>query len=248
MLRRKQHNNRFESRTPISPRITAVVFIIIGIIVSTTNLYHYSRGYLAGWLYTSPVSAKEEDTSTLNVDVRSETKNMTVSGDNSLLDRTVDLEAEGATKEPIVYEVRPEPGEQFGELYIPKLAVTLPVFEGTDEEELELGVGHYDGSVLPGEKDNCVLAGHRDTVFRRLGEVGEGDKLIVRTTMGEFEYVVDKVRIVDKDDRTVIVPKPKATLTISTCYPFRYIGSAPQRYVLVAYLASINQSKKKNER
>ncbi|MDF2908418.1 MAG: sortase [Herbinix sp.] len=248
MLRRKQHNKRFESRTPFYPRITAVLFIIIGIIVSTTNLYHYSRGYLAGWLYTSPVSAKEEGTSTLNVDVRSEMQNMTVSGDNSLLDMTVDLETEGATKEPLVYEVRPEPGEQFGELYIPKLAATLPVFEGTDEEELELGVGHYDGSVLPGEKDNCVLAGHRDTVFRRLGEVGEGDKLIVRTTMGEFEYVVDKVRIVDKEDRTVIVPKPKATLTISTCYPFRYIGSAPQRYVLVAYLASTNQSKKKNER
>jgi sortase A len=248
MLRRKQHNNRFESRTPFCPRIPAVLFIIIGIIVSTTNLYHYSRGYLAGWLYTSPVSAKEEDTSALNVDVRSEMENVTASGDNSLLDMTVDLEAEGVTKDPIVYEDRPESGEQFGELYIPKLAATLPVFEGTEEEELELGVGHYDGSVLPGEKDNCVLAGHRDTVFRRLGEVGVGDTLIVRTAMGEFEYVVDKVRIVDKEDRTVIVPKPKATLTISTCYPFRYIGSAPQRYVLVAYLASINQSKKKNER
>ena len=69
-----------------------------------------------------------------------------------------------------------------------------------------------------------MLAGHRDTVFRRLGEVGEGDKLIVNVSM------------------------PKATITISTCYPFRFIGSAPQRYVLVAYLASINQSKKKNER
>ena len=248
MLRKTQHNNRSKSRTPIHLPIIAVTIIMIGIIVSTTNLYRYSRGYLTDWLYTSPVSAKEEDTLSLNEDVRSKTENTTVTGDSSLQDLTVDLDSESAAKEPIVYVDRPESGEQFGELYIPKLASTLPVIEGTDEEELALGVGHYSGSVLPGEKDNCVLAGHRDTVFRRLGEVGEGDTLIVRTAMGEFEYVVNKVRIVDKDDRTVIVPKPKATLTISTCYPFRYIGSAPQRYVLVAYLASFHQSKKKNER
>ncbi len=98
------------------------------------------------------------------------------------------------------------------------------------------GVGHYAGSVLPGEADNCVLSGHRDTVFRRLGEVGQGDILIVRTSAGTFTYKVRKVRIVDADDRTVIVPKPKATLTVSTCYPFRYVGPAPQRYVLVANL------------
>ncbi len=245
MLRRNQHNNRIGLWTPLCLRITALSLIIIGLLVSTTNLYHYSRGYLAGWLYTSPVSAKEEDTPALNEDVSSKTENTTVSGNNSLDDTTVDLDAGSIAKEPLVYKDRPEPGEQFGELYIPKLATTLPIFEGTDEEELALGVGHYDGSVLPGEKDNCVLAGHRNTVFRRLGEVGEGDRLIVRTSMGEFEYVVNKVRIVDKEDRTVIVPKPKATLTLSTCYPFRYIGSAPQRYVLVAYLASMNQSKEK---
>lgn len=91
---------------------------------------------------------------------------------------------------------------------------------------------------MPGEADNSVLSGHRDTVFRRLGEVGKGDELIVTTSAGEFTYKIYKVRIVDKDDRTVIVPKPRATLTVSTCYPFHFIGSAPERYVLVAYLVS----------
>jgi sortase A len=80
-------------------------------------------------------------------------------------------------------------------------------------------------------------------VFRRLGKVGEGDWLIVRTSAGEFRYKVNKVRIVDEDDRTVIVPKPRATLTVSTCYPFEYIGPAPKRYILVAYLASKKLSK-----
>ncbi|MCD7035863.1 class D sortase [Metabacillus sp. GX 13764] len=135
-----------------------------------------------------------------------------------------------------LYTAVPKIGENMGELFIPKLKASLPIYHGTDEDELERGVGHYAGSVLPGEKDNSVLAGHRDTVFRRLGEVGKKDLLIVKTKAGTFTYKVRKVRIVDADDRTVIVPKPKATLTVSTCYPFRFIGPAPKRYVLVADL------------
>jgi len=136
----------------------------------------------------------------------------------------------------VLYPRKPKVGENIGELVIPKLNAVLPIYHGTNEEELDKGVGHYAGSVLPGEKDNSVLSGHRDTVFRRLGEVGKGDLLIAKTAAGEFTYKVRKVRIVEADNRTVIVPKPKATLTVSTCYPFNFVGSAPQRYVLVADL------------
>jgi sortase A len=225
----------------------AYLLIMIGIWVSASNLYHYSRGYFADRLYTSTVNAKENDTQDLNLDVNSGTEKPTVITDTSSADVTIDLDQIDAGMEPIVYEDRPISDEQFGELYIPKLNSTLPIYEGTDEEELEQGVGHYSNSVLPGEKDNCIVAGHRDTVFRNLGEVGEGDRLIVRTSKGEFEYIVHKVRIVDKEDRTVIVPKPKATLTLSTCYPFRYVGSAPERFILIAYLSSANLSDEKNQ-
>lgn len=136
----------------------------------------------------------------------------------------------------VIYEDRPEEGEMIGDLVIPKLDARLPIYHGTDEDELEKGVGHYAGSVLPGEKDNSVLSGHRDTVFRRLGEVGKGDILIVTSSKGEFTYKIRKVRIVDADDRTVIVPRSRATLTVTTCYPFRYIGDAPERYILVGDL------------
>ena len=68
--------------------------------------------------------------------------------------------------------------------------------------------------------------------------MGEGDSLVVSTAAGTFTYKVNKVRIVDADDRTVIVPKPRATLTVSTCYPFNYVGSAPERYILVAHLVA----------
>lgn len=135
-----------------------------------------------------------------------------------------------------LYATRPQVGDIIGDLYIPKLGSTLPIYHGTDEDELEKGVGHYAGSVLPGEADNSVLSGHRDTVFRKLGEVGKGDLLITNTEAGTFTFKVRKVRIVDADDRTVIVPKPKAILTVTTCYPFSYIGNAPERYVLIADL------------
>lgn len=137
-----------------------------------------------------------------------------------------------------LYPIRYKIGDRIGDLDIPKLSKTLPIFHGANEDELEKGVGHFAGSVLPGEKDNSVLSGHRDTVFRQLGKIGKGDLLIVRTSAGKFTYKVRRTRIVDADDRTVIVPKPRATLTVTTCYPFSYIGDAPQRYILIADLIS----------
>ncbi|QHZ49025.1 class D sortase [Bacillus sp. NSP9.1] len=139
-------------------------------------------------------------------------------------------------KEKTVIEQSFANGEKIGDLVIPKINAVLPIYHGTDEDELQKGVGHFAGSVLPGEDDNSVLSGHRDTIFRRLGEVGKGDRLMIKAVYGTFTYQVKKVRIVDADDRTVIVPKPRATLTVSTCYPFDFIGSAPERYVLVADL------------
>ncbi|MEH7609492.1 class D sortase, partial [Priestia megaterium] len=156
--------------------------------------------------------------------------------------KTVHSRTASPEKKPKVsnvsYPKQPKIGDLMGELYIPKLNAKLPIYHGTNEDELEKGVGHFAGSVLPGQNDNSVLSGHRDTVFRKLGDVGEGDSLVVNTAAGTFTYKVNKVRIVDADDRTVIVPKPRATLTVSTCYPFNYVGSAPERYILVAHLVS----------
>ncbi|AQQ55460.1 class D sortase [Planococcus lenghuensis] len=142
-----------------------------------------------------------------------------------------------------LYSTFPEEGEEFGELIIPKLKAAMPVFHGADPDELAKGVGHYAESVLPGMGNNSVLSGHRGTVFRELGKVGEGDLLIVRTEAGEFTYKVHTVRIVDDMDKTVIVQKDEATLTLTTCYPFGFIGDAPKRYVLVAELVNSNTNK-----
>ncbi len=140
------------------------------------------------------------------------------------------------TTSKTVAQSRPPRGMKFGTLTIPVLGRTLPVIEGTDAAQLEKGVGHVSRSALPGQGNNCVLSGHRDTVFSRLGKVRTGALLIVRTSEGEFTYKVRRVRIVHKDDTTVIVPTDHAVLTVTTCYPFSYVGAAPDRYVLVADL------------
>jgi len=80
------------------------------------------------------------------------------------------------------------------------------------------------------------LSGHRNTVFRQLGNLKIGDKLIVQTSGGIFTYKVNGTRIVHQDDRTVIVPTNHAILTMTTCYPFDVIGDAPDRYIVSAAL------------
>jgi sortase A len=137
---------------------------------------------------------------------------------------------------PPLYKNRPDQGEIIGKLTIPKLNKNLPIIHGTGQKELKKGVGHYIGSVLPGESDNSVLAGHRDGVFRGLGVLAIGDRLEVETSAGIFIYEIAEQKIVESNDRTVIVSHKSPILTLVTCYPFDFIGSAPQRYILTAKL------------
>ncbi|SDO18276.1 class D sortase [Alkalicoccus daliensis] len=212
--------------------VAAILLLSGGLWFSTTNAYTFAKGYM---LYKT---GSAETISFLAAPEKTASGRML--GQLPAIEETAAASALETTEGPDapLYSAQPEKGDLIGELSIPKLDAVLPIYHGTEEEELELGVGHYAGSVLPGLPDNSVLSGHRDTVFRELGEVGENDLLIVTTAAGEFEYKVKRVRIVDKEDRTVIVPKPKATLTVSTCYPFSYVGNAPDRYVLVAELKS----------
>jgi len=127
-------------------------------------------------------------------------------------------------------------GDQIGTITIPALQETKPIYEGTDDAQLKMGIGHYTRSVLPGVTDNSVLAGHRDSVFSNLGKLKIGDLLIVDTQAGKFTYKISNFRIVMANDKTVIVPTKTAVLTLSTCYPFRYFGNAPKRYIVSANL------------
>ncbi|TCS96962.1 class D sortase [Hazenella coriacea] len=146
------------------------------------------------------------------------------------------LPNESANSVVFSQDQRPKFGEHFADLIIPRLQAKIPVVEGTNEDELARGVGHFAGSVLPGEPDNSVLSGHRDTVFRRMGEMKVGDELHVETSQGTFIYEIKRMWVTDADDRTVIVPHDESVLTLTTCYPFSYIGPAPQRYIIQSSL------------
>jgi sortase A len=142
------------------------------------------------------------------------------------------------TPTAVYASVKIKRGDYLGSISIPALKATLPIYEGTQDAQLKMGVGHFEGSVLPGLPDNSVLAGHRDSVFSNLGKLQLGDLLLVNTVAGKFTYKISGFRIVEADDRTVIVPTKTAVLTLSTCYPFRYFGNAPKRYIVSAYLVT----------
>lgn len=131
---------------------------------------------------------------------------------------------------------KPKVGDVIGTLSIPSIKSFEAIIEGTGTKELKRGVGHYTGSVIPGVSDNSVLSGHRDSVFRKLGDVKIGDLITVKNDYGTFVYEVHKIRIVKANDRTVIVPTDDPILTLSTCYPFRFIGNAPKSYIVQAGL------------
>lgn len=128
-------------------------------------------------------------------------------------------------------------GTFLGVIDIDSLKLRVNLFEGTESNALSRGAGHYLKSVMPGQSDNTVIAGHRDTVFASLGKIKKGASIVITTRDGEFTYLVTGTRIVGKNDRTVIVPTESATVTLSTCYPFRFIGSAPKRFVVTGALA-----------
>jgi sortase A len=126
-------------------------------------------------------------------------------------------------------------GDVIGILNIHKLNKKLPIIEGTDEAELEKGVGHYSDTRLPGQKDRIFLAGHRDTVFKRMGEIEKGDTLSIHMESGTYRYKVFETIIVKESDLSVLQPtSPDEILTLSTCYPFEYLSSTEERYIINA--------------
>ena len=125
-------------------------------------------------------------------------------------------------------------GDLVARIDIPRLKVSEAVIEGDDTETLRHAVGHIPGTALPGEPGNIALAGHRDSFFRKIGQLRDGDTLILETARGAFSYHVAKRAIVAPSDTSVLNSTTEPALTLVTCYPFRYIGSAPKRYVIIA--------------
>jgi sortase A len=119
-----------------------------------------------------------------------------------------------------------------GRLEIPRLGVSAMVTEGVTEQALGRGIGHVPHTAFPGERGNVGLAAHRDTYFRGLKDVTTGDRVQLLTPDGVFSYEVQWARIVDPDRIDLLDDTEDPALTLVTCYPFNWIGSAPQRFVV----------------
>lgn len=130
-----------------------------------------------------------------------------------------------------------------GILRIPKIRLEVAVLEGTNEWSLNRGVGRIAGTAQLGEQGNVGIAGHRDGFFRGLKDIGPGDKIEVETPDQTQVYVVDQITVVDPKNVSVLAPRSRPSLTLVTCYPFYFLGSAPQRYIVEASIVETRLAK-----
>lgn len=127
-------------------------------------------------------------------------------------------------------------------LRIPKLQLEVPIFDGTDELTLNRGAGRIIGTARLGEVGNVGIAGHRDGFFRGLKDIDASDTLELRLPGRTERYVVTGIEITTPEDVSVLRPTAKASLTLVTCYPFYFVGDAPQRFIVHASIRGADES------
>jgi len=125
-------------------------------------------------------------------------------------------------------------GGSMGRLLIPRLRLRAMVREGDGEDTLSLALGHITNTAMPGEDGNVGVAGHRDTIFRGLRNIRKNDLIVFETRRGRYTYRVEGTEIVKPDKVSVLKASYGKQLTLVTCYPFRYIGAAPDRFIVKA--------------
>ena len=146
------------------------------------------------------------------------------------------LVAERHEPTPVVIPVVPAPKETglIGRIDIARLNLSVIIIEGTSAKTLRRAVGHISGTALPGESGNVGLSGHRDTFFRPLEHVRHHDLITLTTPRGKFRYRVVSRTVVDPSDTAILDASDRESLTLVTCYPFTFIGSAPERFIVRA--------------
>jgi len=127
-----------------------------------------------------------------------------------------------------------KPQSVIGRVEIPRLKLNVMIREGVDAGTLRAAVGHIPSTSLPGDPGNVALAAHRDTYFLPLEHIANGDLIEVETRVGIYQYVVESMQVVKPRDVWVLNASNHPTLTLVTCFPFRYVGAAPQRFVVRA--------------
>jgi sortase A len=135
---------------------------------------------------------------------------------------------------PLAEPYLPVVGEVIGRMAIPRLSLKAIVAQGDSSEVLRRSVGHLPETPLPGEPGNVALAAHRDRLFRKLSGIRYGDIILVDTPTGSFRYQVESTRVVAPGDLSVLRSSNQRELTLITCFPFDFVGPAPERFIVRA--------------
>jgi sortase A len=121
-----------------------------------------------------------------------------------------------------------------GILEIPRLNLEVPVYDGASDLHMDRGAARIDGTAMPGEPGNLGVAGHRDGYFRVLKDIELGDEITITTADGPESYVVLELKVVDPSAIEVLDPTVQQSITLVTCYPFYFVGHAPERFIVRA--------------
>ena len=138
----------------------------------------------------------------------------------------------------------PKAGDVIGRLEIPTLGLSVPMTAGIESSSLLRGVGHIEGTAVPGGLGTLGLAGHRDTYFRPLRHIQNGMDIRVTDATGTYHYEVDSTEIVLPEQVDVLAIRERPELTLVTCFPFDYVGAAPKRFIVHAHLLSMSPDAK----
>jgi sortase A len=139
-----------------------------------------------------------------------------------------------ARKQAYLESLQNDPGAAIALLRIDRLDIETPVFDAVNELNLNRGVARIEGTATLSEIDNLGIAGHRDSFFRPLKDIEIGDDIVLQSPLGEVNYQVVETLIVDPEEIWVLDPADAATLTLVTCYPFYFVGNAPERFIVRA--------------
>jgi len=148
--------------------------------------------------------------------------------------RAAEPQTEARTEVERAEPERRRVGDSLSMIEIPRIGVSAVVVEGVTPHELRIAAGHVPGTALPGEIGNVGIAAHRDTFFRKLSDIRQGDAIMLTTAFGSYQYTVESTAIVDPSDVEELRDAAQPTLTLITCYPFYFVGAAPQRFIVRA--------------
>lgn len=228
--KKRDHPHAHQSRRVLRHKIKKVLFAMIPFVIFMVGLAMVSVGFFS-YIENESVLAifitSRDLGSSVGLHGVDESMSLAPNSAQPVAKETAAASPDGALTVPFYYE-----GDQCGQIRIPSVDIAVNVYQGDSEDELRLGAGHYNGSFFPGQDGNIVIASHRTTYFRNLENIAVGDKVEFETTYGLFTYQVREISILKNDFSAIPEDLDHEQLTLYTCYPFVYIGNAPERFVV----------------